>query len=127
MPAPNLIPIPGFTDPFSSISHLLGAACFAFLGAILVLKGRRAARLAGTSPAAHALPLAIFALAAIILLSMSGTFHMLQHGRARDVLQRLDHAAIFVLIAATFTPIHSILFRGRWRWGMLTLIWTCAA
>jgi channel protein (hemolysin III family) len=35
------------------------------------------------------------------------------------VLKRLDHAAIFVLIAGSFTPVHAILFRRAWRWGML--------
>ena len=58
---------------------------------------------------------------------MSGAFHLSTlHGGARAVLQRLDHAAIFVLIAGTFTPIHTILFRGPWRWGMLVFIWTVA-
>lgn len=41
-------------------------------------------------------------------------------------MQRLDHAAIFVFIASTFTPIHTIVFKGVWRWGMLAFIWTCA-
>ena len=38
----------------------------------------------------------------------------------------LDHAAIFILIAGTFTPVHGILFVGLWRWGMLSLIWAAA-
>ena len=42
------------------------------------------------------------------------------------MLKRLDHAAIFVLIAGSFTPVHVILFRGRWRWGMLAGIWAAA-
>ena len=37
-----------------------------------------------------------------------------------------DHAAIFLLIAGSFTPIHAILFRGLWRWGALALVWTLA-
>jgi channel protein (hemolysin III family) len=70
----------------------------------------------------------IFAGSAILLLCMSGVFHMLEPGSpGRSVLKRLDHAAIFVLIAGTFTPIHGILFRGKWRWGMLALIWVIAA
>lgn len=40
----------------------------------------------------------------------------------RAVLQRLDHAAIFAMIAGTFTVARGILFRGWWRWGMLVLI-----
>jgi channel protein (hemolysin III family) len=41
-------------------------------------------------------------------------------------LQRLDHGAIFVLIAGTFTPLHGILFRGAWRWGPLLFVWAAA-
>jgi channel protein (hemolysin III family) len=58
---------------------------------------------------------------------MSGVFHLLEpQGGARDVLQRLDHAGIFFLIAGSFTAIHGILFKGIWRWGMLTVIWAIA-
>lgn len=39
---------------------------------------------------------------------------------------RVDHAAIFFLIAATYTPIHIIEFRGWLRWGVLAVIWTAA-
>jgi channel protein (hemolysin III family) len=42
-------------------------------------------------------------------------------------MQRLDHGAIFVLIAGTFTPLHGLLFRGAWRWGALLGIWAAAA
>lgn len=70
----------------------------------------------------------IFAASAVLLLCMSAVFHLLTPGTAgREVLKRLDHAAIFVLIAGTFTPIHGILFKGPWRWGMLGMIWTVAA
>ena len=44
----------------------------------------------------------------------------------RRILQRLDHAAIWLLIAGTFTPIHIILFRGAWRWAVLSFVWTIA-
>lgn len=71
--------------------------------------------------------LCVFAFAAVLLLSMSGAFHLLPSGTPeRAVLRRLDHAAIFILIAGTYTPIHTILFRGGWRWGMLLLVWSLA-
>jgi channel protein (hemolysin III family) len=41
-------------------------------------------------------------------------------------MQVLDHAAIFVLIAGTFTPLAILLFQGRSRWGILLVIWTAA-
>ncbi|MCA9290172.1 MAG: hemolysin III family protein [Phycisphaerales bacterium] len=109
----------GFHEPFSAISHLLGAALFVVLGIILLRRGRgRATRLAF---------LAIYAASCVLLLSMSGVYHMMvRGGTAREVLARLDHGAIFILIAGTFTPVHGILFRGVWRWGVLAFIWGAA-
>lgn len=131
--ATDLQPIPGFTDPFSSISHLIGAAAFAGLGVPLVRRALATRAQPGVNGApvsmvARVASLVIFSISAVLLLGTSGTFHLLGHvGTARGVLQRLDHAAIFVLIAGTYTPIHAIMFRGVWRWGMLAFIWTFAA
>jgi channel protein (hemolysin III family) len=130
-PAANtLIAIPGFQDPVSSLTHLGGAVAFALVSIALVRRGLATARLLRAQGFTHQSPrtvsLVVFALSAVILLSFSGVFHLLGAGEARNVLQRLDHAAIFVLIAGTFTPIHAIYFRGPWRWGMLLFIWTVA-
>lgn len=111
--------IPGFADPISSWSHLLGALFCLAAGILLVRRGR-------SRPAK--LSLALFAVSCVFLLSMSGVFHLLPRGTTgREVLKRLDHAGIFLLIAGTFTPIHVILFTGRKRWIPLALIWTAAA
>lgn len=105
-------------DPFSALTHLFGAIVFAIAGVYLVRRD---------DPRSRRVPLAIFAAAAVTLLLASTLFHWLPSGTgARAVAQRLDHAAIFTLIAATFTPIHVILFRGVLRWGVLALVWTSA-
>jgi len=71
--------------------------------------------------------LVVFACSCVLLLSMSGVYHLLSpSGVPRYVLHRLDHAAIFILIAGSFTPVHAILFRGAWRWGMLACVWAMA-
>jgi channel protein (hemolysin III family) len=115
----RLLPIPGFNDPFSSLSHLAGAAIFAWLSVDLLRRGR--------GNRGRLISLAVFATACVLMLTVSGIYHSLQTGSApREVLQRLDHATIFVLIAASFTPVHVILFRGPWQWGMLTGIWILA-
>lgn len=71
--------------------------------------------------------LSIFTFSVVFLLTISGVFHLLTPGTdGRYVLQVLDHAAIFVLIAATFTPIHTLQFNGFMRWGILLLVWCTA-
>lgn len=119
MDAPPLQHLPGFHEPFSAMSHLLGAAVFLALGSWLLVRGRR-------NPAGL-IYLAIYALSVVLLLSMSGVYHMLQRGSAgHRVLERLDHSAIFVLIAGSFTPALGILFHGWPRWVGLFLIWAAA-
>lgn len=114
-----MLSIPGFSDPLSSLSHLAAAAIFAILSIPLIARGR--------GEALRVASLAVFAFSCVLLLSLSGVYHLLSPGTAaRDVLMRLDHAAIFVLIAGSFTPVHVILLRERWQWHLLAWIWAAA-
>lgn len=98
--------------------HLLVAGVTLIVGARLVRSGR--------SPAER-WALGAFALAATILFAVSGTYHLLDaDGAGRAVLQRIDHAAIFLMIAGTFTAIHGVAFRDGWRRWFVTLVWTLA-
>ena len=113
------IEIFGFSDPLSSWSHFLASLGFAVASFFLIRKGR--------GNTARVVSLVVYSFSLVFLFSMSGTFHLLERGGdARAVLQRLDHAGIWVLIAGTFTPTHVILFRGPWRWLILGLVWTFA-
>ena len=115
----NNIEFLGFSDPISSLTHFLAALGFAIGSFFLIKKG------SGSSLRVWAL--CIYSFALVFLFSMSGTFHLLARGgEARAVLQRLDHAGIWVLIAGTFTPLHTILFRRSWRWLILAFVWLVA-
>ena len=118
--APPLYHLPGFHEPVSAVSHLLGAALFLLLGLALLRRGRGdRTRLAF---------LGAYAGSCVLLFALSGTYHMMVRGGAASrVLARLDHGAIFVLIAGTFTPAHGLLFRGWLRWAPLALMWAAAA
>jgi channel protein (hemolysin III family) len=112
--------LPGLHEPFSAVSHLIGAALFLVLGTRLVARG-------GEHPARFA-ALSVYAAACVLLLATSGIYHATTPGGlAHRVMLRLDHSAIFVFIAATFTPIHALLFRGPMRWGALLFVWAVAA
>lgn len=118
--ASGLYPVPGFTEPFNAISHLLAAGVFLVLGWKLVRRGR--------GDRSRVFFLATYSLACVFLLSMSAVFHMMERGgTASSVMMRLDHGAIFVLIAGTFTGVHGIVFRGWVRWVPLGAVWSAAA
>ncbi len=106
--------IPGFHDPVSSLTHLLGAVIFAVMSVLLLLRR-------GWKHPLHKVCLGVYAFSCVFLLAMSGVMHQLSQGVARAVMLRLDHAAIFVLIAGNCKPIHGILLRSFSRWGQLLL------
>lgn len=108
-----------FTHPLSSITHLVGAIFFTYQANFMLRRGK------GSS--IRIISLAVFAGSCIFLLLVSGVYHLLTTtGAAHMVFQRLDHAAIFLVIAGTFTPIHCILFTGFLRWGFLSIVWVLA-
>lgn len=104
---------------FSSLSHFIAALVLIPLSIFCVRKEKRSQ--------GYRIALGIFCFSAVFLLLMSAVYHLLPPNcSGRVVFQRLDHAAIFLLIAGTFTPIHGICFRGFWRWMPLVTIWTIA-
>ncbi|MGH8498325.1 MAG: PAQR family membrane homeostasis protein TrhA [Methylococcales bacterium] len=111
--------IPGFSEPFSSLSHLIAAGVFAIIGGYRLVR-ERASR-------SRFVSLSIFVFSCVLLLTISGVFHLLHPGGpGREVFQRMDHAAIFIFIAGTFTPVHGLLFEGWRRWAILLVIWGLA-
>ncbi len=115
----NSIPVPGLNEPFSAITHLVAAFVFFGFGLRLIMEA--------SGSRVRVITVGIYVFSVVFLLSMSSVFHLLQPGsEARGVLQRLDHAGIFILIAGTFTPVHAILFKGFWSWGFLVIIWGLA-
>ena len=115
----TVYPITGFSDPISSMTHLFSSPVFLIFGIIMLWKLRGDFR--------RTVSLSIFVFAVVFLLAMSGVFHLLTPGTTgRYVLQILDHAAIFLLIAATFTPVHVLQFEGFMRWGILLIVWAIA-
>jgi channel protein (hemolysin III family) len=118
-PNPDPTPYLGIADPVSSILHLGGALVFAVLGVSLLLRAR------GNTLREAAIT--VYLSGVLFALTVSGIFHLVPRGTAaRDMLLVVDHAAIFFLIAASYTPIHVIQFRGFLRWGILGLVWTAA-
>ena len=68
----------------------------------------------------------VFAITLVLLYSTSMLFHAFRHGRAKRVFQVLDHSAIYLLIAGTYTPFTLGVLHGTWGWILFGLVWSMA-
>ena len=104
----------------NSVSHGIGllAALIAF--PILVGSAFNRGDLAGTVGAS------VFATTMVLLYLASTLFHALPPNRAKRVFQILDHSAIYLLIAGTYTPFTLGVLRGVWGWTLFGLVWGLA-
>ncbi len=71
--------------------------------------------------------LLIYAIGLVAMLCCSAAYHLARNSPWRAFLRRLDHAAIFVMIAGTYTPFTLIRLDGAWSWFLTTAVWSVAA
>jgi len=108
-----------FREPVNGFTHL-GGAIAALIGqiALLTIAWNGALKVASVL---------IYGTSLILLFSASATYHLVQAGPKRiQILRKLDHSAIFLLIAGTYTPICLNAFTGFFRWGLLAIVWSIA-
>jgi hemolysin III len=70
---------------------------------------------------------AVYASTLVLLYGTSTLYHALSATRARAIFRVLDHSAIFLLIAGTYTPFALVSLRGPWGWTLLGIVWGLAA
>jgi hemolysin III len=106
-------------EPVSGLTHLGGAiAAFIAVIALLVL---------GKADGIKLLSLSIYGLSLVALFSASAAYHLIQtNSRINQVLRKLDHSAIYLLIAGTYTPFCVLAFKGFFHWGLLVSVWLFA-
>lgn len=64
--------------------------------------------------------------ATLCLLYITSTFYHSTRGRAKAVFRKLDHSAIYLLIAGTYTPFALVTLRGAWGWSLFGGVWGLA-
>lgn len=74
----------------------------------------------------HIVSCAIFGAALILLYAASTLYHAVQQPAAKSILRILDHSAILVLIAGTYTPFTLVSLRGPWGWSLFGVVWGLA-
>jgi len=106
-------------EPFNGLTHL-GGAIAAFFGSIVLIK-------VGGHGSAKIISLIVYAFSLVGLFSASAIYHLVKgEPRTQQALRKLDHSAIYLLIAGTYTPICVNALSGFFQWGLLTIIWMIA-
>lgn len=108
-------------DPVSSLTHLVASLFAAYVTLLLwrLTCGDRTKRWS----------IACFGATAVVLYAASGTYHAIRlpiDSPTVEFFRRLDHSAIYLLIAGTYTPVFAVLLRGRQRAWLLTTVWLLA-
>ena len=107
-------------ERLNSITHLVGAALAGVGAVVLIVYAKLQGdpwRLASFS---------VFGATLVILYTASTLYHAVRPP-VKDVLRRVDHSAIFLLIAGTYTPFAVVSLRGALGWTMFALIWAASA
>src|SRR6185369_4850247 len=104
----------------NSVSHGLGLSAAVAAFPVLVMAAQARGDTAGIVGAS------VFATTMVLLYLASTLFHALPRCRAKRVFQILDHAAIYLLIAGTYTPFTLGVLRGDWGWTLFGLVWGLA-
>lgn len=122
---PRTAPLPHAYSPGEEIAHGvthgLGTGLAVAGLAVLVVVARRSGDpwcLAGNT---------IFGVTLVLLYLASTLYHSISSPRAKPILRALDHSAIYLLIAGTYTPFTLGALRGAWGWSLFATIWTLAA
>jgi len=107
-------------ERFNSVTHLVGASlALAGAAALIVL-----ASLHGD--AIRIVSVSIYGASLLSLYTVSTLYHSLR-GRAKRVFRQLDHTAIYILIAGTYTPLTLVVLGGRLGWWLFGAVWALAA
>ena len=107
------------TERFNTLSHVAGSL-LAIVGMVVLIVFA-----ALRADPWRIVSFSVYGLSLIFLYAVSGLYHGLS-GRARRVFRRLDHVAIYLLIAGTYTPFTLGPLRGAWGWALFGVLWGLA-
>ena len=103
-----------------NIGHALGiSASTAGLVMLVIVASRYAGALPVTS-------FALYGGTLLLVFSASALYHIVRRGALKNVLRLLDHSAIYLLIAGTYTPVALNSIEGAWGWSLFSTVWGLA-
>jgi hemolysin III len=101
----------GITHGIGLVLSIVGLAVLVFLS---VMRGN----------AWHIAGCTTFGVSLVLLYTASTMYHSFRSARWKRILKTLDHTAIYLLIAGTYTPFTLVNLRGFWGWTLFTLVWS---
>lgn len=104
----------------NSISHGFGALLALVAAPVLLYQASQ------TGSASTVTGVSIFLLTMFLLYMTSTLYHAIARNRAKPIFQILDHSAIYLLIAGTYTPFCLGVLKGVWGWSLFVVIWGLA-
>lgn len=106
-----------FEELVNSITHGLGALLSVVALTLMVVVANDAFEMTSAI---------VYGSSMVILFLASTLYHSVTHTPAKNVLKLLDHCAIYLLIAGTYTPFMLISLKGAWGYSILSVVWTLA-
>ena len=103
----------------NSITHGLGLVGAVAAAPLLIIA-------ASQHTATNVVAAAVFAATMVLLYSASTIYHALPAGRAKRAFVKLDHGAIYLFIAGSYTPFTLCAIGGAWGWSLFALVWAMA-
>jgi hemolysin III len=121
---PNLFDLPGQQSPVeemvNAITHGVGATLGVAALALLVTYASM------DGDPWRIVAMSVYGTSIVLLFSASTFFHALRNRKAKQIFWILDHAAIYLLIAGTYTPFTLVTLRGPWGWSIFGVVWGLA-
>jgi hemolysin III len=106
-------------ERFNALTHGVGSLLALIGGGALVAVAARSGdpwKIVGVS---------VYSATLVLLYGLSTLYHSVR-GRAKAVLQKLDHQSIYLLIAGSYTPFCLVTLRGPWGWSLFGVVWGLA-
>ena len=102
------------------VIHAIGLALGLVGSVVLVVVAAMQGSIRGLAP------VMVYAICLLAMLGCSAAYNIFKQSRHRPLLRRLDHAAIFAMIAGTYTPFTILGLTGYWSWGLTAAVWSAA-
>ena len=107
-------------EKLNTYTHLAGAL-LALAGSVVLIE-----LAANSGDVWKIVSFSIYGTTLVLLYSFSTLYHNAMHGQMKAIFQKLDHNAIYLLIAGSYTPFSLVSLRGPWGWSLFGVVWGLA-